>query len=504
MPDYLIELFGNISQQLGVHLPRIVGATLILLVGWVMAHYIARTLKYAVSKAGVGNQLAIRFGWAARRGTISAIVGKTAFYLVMIFALVAFFNTLSLPIVSEPLNGLLKQVFEFSPRMLCAIVIGFAGWVLARAAKEGARNGIAHLHIDERIAAIGTEPSLPEQSTLKQPSETIRLSDSLPEAVYWLVLLLFLPALLGTLQLDGLLQPIQSMFKKGMDYIPNVLGAAFLFLAGLFIARIVRRVVSNLIASLGVDRLATQFGIGNALSPRKLSMLAGSIAYGVVLLPILVAALNTLDIDAVTQPVSQVLEKILSFVPGILGATLIVGISYVIGTIVSGLVSDLLPNMGFNHLPANLGIAFDTNESKTPSKIAGQSVFVLIMLLATMQALPMLGLNLLAEHLTELVALLFQLILGCTIIAVGIFIANFASRAIKASGIEQAERLALAAQVAIVIFAGATGLQRMGLAPSIVSVAFTTLCGGLGLAAAIAFGWGGRDAAKRIIDRYIR
>ena len=71
------------------------------------------------------------------------------------------------------------------------------------------------------------------------------------------------------------------------------------------------------------------------------------------------------------------------------------------------------------------------------------------------------------------------------------------------SGIDHADRLANVAQIAIVIFAGAIGLQRMGLAPSIVNVAFSTLLGGIGLAASIAFGWGGRDAAKRLIDRYI-
>jgi hypothetical protein len=47
------------------------------------------------------------------------------------------------------------------------------------------------------------------------------------------------------------------------------------------------------------------------------------------------------------------------------------------------------------------------------------------------------------------------------------------------------------------------GLERMGLSTSIVNVAFGTLLGGLGLAAAIAFGWGGRDAAKRLLDRYV-
>ena len=78
--------------------------------------------------------------------------------------------------------------------------------------------------------------------------------------------------------------------------------------------------------------------------------------------------------------------------------------------------------------------------------------------------------------------------LGCAIIAMGIYLAKIAAGAIRVSGIDHADRLANVAQVSIVIFAGAIGLQRMGLAPSIVNVAFSALLGGIGLAAAIAFG----------------
>ena len=522
MPSYLSELFGNISQQLSMHLPRFAGAALILLAGWVIAHLVSRVIQYSVSKAGIGNQLAIRFGLTARRGTISAISGKLAFYLVMVFVLVAFFNTLSLPVVSEPLNAFLKQIFEFAPRLLSAIAIGFIAWVLARAAKEGSCRGLEAINVDEWIGAIGkgattrtaTEISQDETSDVvigeahvrnrsNRSDETIRLSKTLPEAAYWLVLFMFLPAILGTLELNGLLEPIQSMCNKAMNYVPNVLGAAFLLVAGAMVARIVRRVVSNLSVSLGANRLASRIRIGDKIGNRNLSDVAGGIAYAMVFVPIIVAALNTLDIDAVTQPASRVLGKILDLVPGVLGALAVTGVSYFIGKVVSEVVSDLLANIGFNELPSKLGIVSRTAFSQTPSNVAGKGVFALIMLFATMQALPMMGLDLLAEHLKDFIAFVLQVMLGSTIIAVGVYLSRIASEVIRASGITHAPRFATISQVAIILFAGAAGLQRMGMAPFIVNVAFTTFFGGLGLAAAIAFGWGGRDAAKKFVDRFI-
>jgi hypothetical protein len=83
------------------------------------------------------------------------------------------------------------------------------------------------------------------------------------------------------------------------------------------------------------------------------------------------------------------------------------------------------------------------------------------------------------------------------------YIANFVAKLIVQSGAKNANRLAIVAKVVILVFAGGFALQQMGLSSSIVNVAFASILGGLGLAAAIAFGWGGRDAAKRILDRLV-
>lgn len=537
MPDYLQTLPGNISQQLSIYLPRIAGSIIILLVGWIVAHLVGRLVRLAASKGGLDKHLAANWG-SMKSSSPSGMLGKIAFYLVMLFVLVGFFNTLSLPIVSEPLNKFLTQVFEFAPRVLSAAGLALVAWILAGLVREGSRRGLEAINIDERIAAIGkdvqeiknvTHRSLSaaaatdfdeaddfddlvevEPASLSSSSATLgvvdatpSLSKSIPEAAYWLVLFLFFPAILGVLQMNGILEPIQSMFTKAMGYLPNILGAAIILVVGTFVAKIIRMVVTNLTASFGVNRLADKVGLGEALSNRTLSDILGVVAYAVVLLPILVASLNTLDIDAVTQPAGQMLSKITALIPGLLGAAILLGISYFIGKIISGVVEDLLGGIGFDEMPARLGIASPSSATQSPSKLAGMAILVFVMLLATMQALPMVGLDMLAGHLQEFVEFAIQALLGVAIIALGMYIANLAAKFVRSSGVDQAERLAMLTKVSIIIFAGAIGLQRMGLAPSIVNLAFGTLLGGLGLAAAIAFGWGGRDAAKRLIDRYV-
>ena len=47
------------------------------------------------------------------------------------------------------------------------------------------------------------------------------------------------------------------------------------------------------------------------------------------------------------------------------------------------------------------------------------------------------------------------------------------------------------------------GLQQMGLAQEIVNLAFGITLGAIAIAGAIAFGIGGRDAAKKLVDDFV-
>ncbi|NLX57990.1 MAG: hypothetical protein GXY74_02750, partial [Phycisphaerae bacterium] len=62
--------------------------------------------------------------------------------------------------------------------------------------------------------------------------------------------------------------------------------------------------------------------------------------------------------------------------------------------------------------------------------------------------------------------------------------------------------LALFARIAIIVVAAAMALQRIGVGDNIVLVAFVAIIGMVAIAAAIAFGIGGRDLAKRRLEEW--
>ncbi|MFK7767746.1 MAG: mechanosensitive ion channel [Mariniblastus sp.] len=192
-------------------------------------------------------------------------------------------------------------------------------------------------------------------------------------------------------------------------------------------------------------------------------------------------------------------------IPGFIGAAVVLGIAYFIGKMIADLVENLLTGVGFDSVPQKLRLNLsDTTETTSPSALAGKLAMVSIVLLSLMQALPMMGLESFAGHMETFTGFATKVLLGLVIVALGMFLANFVAKLVKESGVENADKLAMIAKVAILLFAGGFGLQQMGLSASIVNVAFGSILGGLGLAAAIAFGWGGRDAAKRIVDRAVK
>jgi hypothetical protein len=364
-------------------------------------------------------------------------------------------------------------------------------WIVASALRLVLSRVLTAAKIDERL---GSEAGLEEE-------KRVPLAQTLGNAVYWLVFLLFLPAVLGALELQGLLEPVQGMINQILGFLPNIFAAGLILAIGWLVARIVQQIVTNLLAAVGADRLSERVGLAPALGERRLSGLLGLVVYVLILIPVLIAALNALALEAITQPASNMLNVILDAIPAIFASILVVVIAYVVGRVVAGLIANLLTGVGFNAILARLGLGKEPAEGeRTPSEIVGYLVLVAIMLFAAIEASRLLGFVLLADLVTEFTAFAGQVVLGLIIFAIGLYLANLAARTVRASGAAQAGLLAMATRVSILVLAGAMALRQMGLANEIINLAFGLLLGAIAVAVALAFGLGGREAAAREIE----
>ena len=487
----------NIIDQMGPivagYVPHLAGALAILILGWLAARVVAAIVRGALRRTNLDNKLA---HWLM--GDTVAIedgIARGVFYLIMAFVLVAFFQALGLTLPTEPLNRLLTQIFAFAPQLIGAGLLLLLAWILASVLRVIVLRVLGAAKLDQRLASeAGFEGE-------KAPSLTKTLADT----VYWLMLLFFLPAVLNALSLQGLLTPVQGMINKVLDFIPNIFTAGLILAIGWLVARIVQRVVSNLLAAMGADQFSERVGLSRVFGQQRLSTVVGLILYVLILIPVLIGALQSLALEAITRPASNMLNSILSALPAILAAFLIVGVAYAIGRVVAGLVTNLLTGLGFNAVLVRLGLSGEPAPAeRTPAEIAGYLVLVGILLFAAIEAVRELGFNLLADLIARFTVFAGQVVLGLIIFGIGLFLANIASSTVRASGAAQAGLLALAARVSIIVLAGAMALRQMGLADDIINMAFGLLLGSIAVAVALAFGLGAREIAARELGEWVQ
>ena len=272
--DRLIEQFSPILSS---YVPTLLGALGILVVGWIVAHVLASAIRGIVHRTTADTRLANVFfpNEPARAREIQDWIGRLIFYLIMLFVLIGVFQTLQLTQVNEPLNRLLEEIFEFLPRLLSGVLLLGLAWLIATILRSGITRLLSATRIEERLRS---------QADLEQDQGTSVVS-SIGDTIYWLVFLLFLPAVLGALAMEGLLDPVRDMTQTLLGYLPKLFAAALILFLGWFLAKVIRRIVASLLSAAGADHLAQRVGLTQVFGTTPLSQIVGLIVYVLILLP---------------------------------------------------------------------------------------------------------------------------------------------------------------------------------------------------------------------------
>ncbi|MGY4515269.1 hypothetical protein ACVWWW_000837 [Lysobacter sp. HA18] len=529
---------ASLQNSLGVYLPSVLGGIAILLVGWIIALVAATATRRALAAMGTNQRVGAH---TQSHVDFERIAGRIVFWLIMLLALIGMFSVLRVNGVSGPLNTLATTVMLYVPRLLVAAALAVVAWLVATVVRTLVNRTLSTTRVDEKLA---------------RNADMKPLSQSMGNVAYWLVLLLFLPAIVGALQIEGLMTPLTGMTSTLLGMLPNLFAAVIIGGVGWLIAKAVRGLVSNLLASTGIDRWSQKHPDTRGL---KLSDLAGTLAFVMVIVPALIAALDALKITAISAPLTRMLSIFFDAIPNLLAAAAILILAWFLGRFVASLVERLLSDLGFDRLPARLGLghAFSdpdatstattdatsdvlmatstmeraaeaedalptptdamarTPESTPTSTIAatrasstgtlsafgGKLALFFIMLFATVEAASLLGFAGINALLQQFIDFGADVLLGLVILAVGWWLADVAARAIERANPE-GRGLARIVRFAILGLVIAMGLRAMGVADDIVNLAFGLVLGAVAIAFALAFGLGGRDAAGRITRRW--
>lgn len=477
-------------------LPTAVAAIALLIGGWIIALFVASLVRAGMRRAQISTRVGKLVTGAEPEDTAVADrwVGRAVFWIIILFTLVGFFQVLGLSGVSGPLTGFLNEIFVYAPRLIGPAVLLVVAWIVAVVLRALVQRGLKTLKFDERLSS---------ETGLSEASTTVT-TETIASAVYWLTFLIFLPAILGGLQLGGLLDPVKEMVREFLSYLPNLFGAAVILLVGWFVAHLVRTLVVKFLAAVGTDSLPQRIGIQTEIKEQRLSGMIGLIVFALILIPVIIASLQALELETITQPASAMLGSFLDAVPAIFGAAILLAITYVVARVVASLSTSLLEGIGFDELSTKLGLGeFSVGDKTSPAKVVGYLVLIAIMLFATIEALSLMGFASVSDMVAEFLAFAGNVLLGIFIIGLGLFLGKLVDQGIRSAKVAQAGLLATVGRVAVIILGFAMGLKQMGIADEVILLAFGISLGAVAVAAAIAFGLGSRDVAKALMDKWV-
>lgn len=212
--------------------------------------------------------------------------------------------------------------------------------------------------------------------------------------------------------------------------------------------------------------------------------------------------------NLILEPLAELFLKFKVFVPNFLAMIVILLIGVIVALIVKRSLVKLLATMNFDSWSDRMGFTKLMRQGdlwNKPSAILGTIVFWLLIIITLMSGLNALQIPAIDQLVNQFFSYIPRLFSAGMILVIGYVISGFISRtlliAATNSGFHYARLLAKAIHTLLLVLILAMVMEQLQIAPSIVLAAFSIIFGGIVIALSIAFGVGGIDAARRMIEK---
>lgn len=278
------------------------------------------------------------------------------------------------------------------------------------------------------------------------------------------------------------LQVFQDVLSQGMavgnEYLPAAVSTVLILVLGYIFAKILSWVTSGVLSKTGLDDKLSAYTGSN------LSKSSGLVAFYTVMTFVLLAVLKTLNLDTVSQPITDLLTRFFEFIPNLVGAGVLLTVFALIGKVAGNLAQQALSNTSADSLAAEY-----LGEDTSASSMVGEILKYSIVFMGVTQATDILGLEVLSNFVSQVWSFVTPIAIGTGIFAVGAScstkISKFVTPLIPELVREQA---ATYIPQAIVGLAAIVGLRQTGLVDNLIDVVIPIMVAAGGLAVALRYG----------------
>jgi len=129
-----------------------------------------------------------------------------------------------------------------------------------------------------------------------------------------------------------------NIFTQFFNFLPSLFGALLIFIVGLILAKWAKVIIVKVLSAVKLDKVLRKIGLEPFLSQAdiklKAEVIIGEIARWLIIIIFFIAGVNVLGLTTV----GSVLASVLSFVPNIVSAILILTVGVLLAGLVEGLI----------------------------------------------------------------------------------------------------------------------------------------------------------------------
>ena len=308
-----------------------------------------------------------------------------------------------------------------------ALGLFIVGWLVAKIVSWAVYRWLRKASWDDKLAdKLGIKALLEERDGKTDEDGVERAAANM---VYYLAMAL---VVVGVLQLAGLEQaagPIQGFVDTIVQALPLVGKAVVILVVAYFAGWILRKGVIRVLGIKGFEKRLAELESqdeGEADDEgQPMSETAGEVVFWLVMIMGIAGAFDALQISAISEPLSNAIDSLISVLPA-LGIAALIGVGgWIMSKISRAVVTRALESLGFDKLVAKVKLD-GLFGSSTPSKVAGWLAMAFVLVQTAIAALDRVGLSTLSEPMTDMMGqfwdLLPALLISALFIVVGVFV----------------------------------------------------------------------------------
>ena len=219
-------------------------AVLLLVVAFIAANIAKKLIVKLLNAINVEKLLGKLGAKEAVAKSAIAFIGKLVYFVVFLLFLPSVLDRLGMDSVSAPITNLVNRFLAFVPNLIAAGVIIAVGLFIAGLVKDLLASFLKAVKVD----------ALQEKAGIKA-TESTSFSSIIANVIYGVIVLVVVTTGLDQLEIPAISRPANDIVASIFAIIPSVLAAIVIIAAGVFIAKLVAKLLEGLLAGVGTDSL---------------------------------------------------------------------------------------------------------------------------------------------------------------------------------------------------------------------------------------------------------